>query len=103
MGLRTFCLAWRELNEWRVAEVCQRLEHDLEILGVAAIEDRLQDICIEKFLEYFWWCWDRLKAKCSDDMPMPSLFHLRLPVKFTDEYGKFLSEKVTLKVPHSPL
>uniref|UniRef100_A0A251VF44 Uncharacterized protein n=1 Tax=Helianthus annuus TaxID=4232 RepID=A0A251VF44_HELAN len=59
-----------------LAEVCQRLEHDLEILGVAAIEDRLQDICIEKFLEYFWWCWDRLKAKCSDDMPMPSLFHL---------------------------
>ncbi|KAJ0745116.1 putative P-type phospholipid transporter [Helianthus annuus] len=42
MGLRTFCLAWRELNEWRVAEVCQRLEQDLEILGVAAIEDRLQ-------------------------------------------------------------
>ncbi|KAJ0936563.1 putative P-type phospholipid transporter [Helianthus annuus] len=54
MGLRTFCLAWRELNEveyhdwsllfkeanstlvdreWRVAEVCQRLEQDLEILG----------------------------------------------------------------------
>ncbi|GKE04936.1 phospholipid-transporting ATPase 2 isoform X1, partial [Tanacetum coccineum] len=28
---------------WRVAEVCERLEHDLEILGVAAIEDRLQD------------------------------------------------------------
>ncbi|KAF5769731.1 putative transcription factor B3-Domain family [Helianthus annuus] len=25
---------------------------------------------------------------------------LRLPVKFTDEYGKFLSEKVTLKVPN---
>lgn len=64
MGLRTLCLAWRELSEveyqdwslmfkeanstlvdreWRVAEVCQRLEHDLEILGVAAIEDRLQD------------------------------------------------------------
>ncbi|KAK1415536.1 hypothetical protein QVD17_31319 [Tagetes erecta] len=34
-----------------------------------------KDICIEKFLEYFWWCWDRLKAKCSDDMPMPTLFH----------------------------
>ncbi|KAM0008961.1 putative tetrahydrofolate synthase [Helianthus debilis subsp. tardiflorus] len=34
-----------------------------------------EDICIEKFLEYFWWCWDRLKAKCSDDMPMPTLFH----------------------------
>ncbi|KAI7735075.1 hypothetical protein M8C21_004944, partial [Ambrosia artemisiifolia] len=40
-----------------------------------------EDICIEKFLEYFWWCWDRLKAcflidaKCRDDMPMPTLFH----------------------------
>lgn len=64
LGLRTLCIAWRELDddeyqewslmfkeanstlvdrEWRVAEVCQRLEHDFEILGVAAIEDRLQD------------------------------------------------------------
>lgn len=92
LGLRTLCLAWRELKEdeyrewslmfkeanstlvdreveslslyainfggvgvcnicglsncyvlqWRLAEVCQRLEHDLEILGVTAIEDRLQ-------------------------------------------------------------
>nr|KYP53365.1 Putative phospholipid-transporting ATPase 2 [Cajanus cajan] len=64
LGLRTLCLAWRELKkdeyrewslmfkeasstlvdrEWRVAEVCQRVEHDLDILGVTAIEDRLQD------------------------------------------------------------
>lgn len=64
LGLRTLCLAWRVLEEdeyqewslifkeansslvdreWRVAEVCQRLEHGFEILGVAAIEDRLQD------------------------------------------------------------
>ncbi|XP_043689216.1 phospholipid-transporting ATPase 2-like isoform X2 [Telopea speciosissima] len=63
-GLRTLCLAWRELKEdeyeewslmfkeakttlvdreWRLAEVCQRLEHNLEILGVTAIEDRLQE------------------------------------------------------------
>ncbi|XP_068655979.1 phospholipid-transporting ATPase 2 isoform X3 [Aristolochia californica] len=63
-GLRTLCLAWRELKEeeyrewslmfkeanstlvdreWKLAEVCQMLEHDLEILGVTAIEDRLQD------------------------------------------------------------
>lgn len=34
------------LLQWRIAEVCQRLEHDLEILGVTAIEDRLQvNIC----------------------------------------------------------
>ncbi|KAK8599355.1 hypothetical protein V6N13_077281 [Hibiscus sabdariffa] len=64
LGLRTLCLAWRELTEdeyqewslmfkeasstlvdreWRIAEVCQRLEHDFEVLGVTAIEDRLQD------------------------------------------------------------
>ncbi|XP_048422253.1 phospholipid-transporting ATPase 2 isoform X1 [Pyrus x bretschneideri] len=64
LGLRTLCLAWRELKEeeyqewswmfkeasstlvdreWRIAEVCQRLEHDFEVLGVTAIEDRLQD------------------------------------------------------------
>ncbi|XP_021894272.1 phospholipid-transporting ATPase 2 [Carica papaya] len=63
LGLRTLCLAWRELDEdeyqdwslvfkeasstlvdreWRIAEACQRLEHDLEVLGVTAIEDRLQ-------------------------------------------------------------
>ncbi|XP_059644716.1 phospholipid-transporting ATPase 2 [Cornus florida] len=64
LGLRTLCLAWREIEEdeyqewslmfkeanstlvdreWKVAEVCQKLEHDFKILGVAAIEDRLQD------------------------------------------------------------
>ncbi|CAI9302723.1 unnamed protein product [Lactuca saligna] len=34
------------------------------------------DISEEKFLAYFWWCWDRLKEKCNDDMdiPMPNLF-----------------------------
>ncbi|KAG8089771.1 hypothetical protein GUJ93_ZPchr0011g27638 [Zizania palustris] len=63
LGLRTLCLGWRELEsdeylewsrsfkeansalidrEWKVAEVCQKLEHSLEILGVSAIEDRLQ-------------------------------------------------------------
>ncbi|XP_071685717.1 folylpolyglutamate synthase-like [Rutidosis leptorrhynchoides] len=34
-----------------------------------------EDICEEKFLTYFWWCWNRLKTKCSGDMPMPTLFH----------------------------
>ncbi|KAA3462568.1 phospholipid-transporting ATPase 2 isoform X1 [Gossypium australe] len=64
LGLRTLCVACRELREdeyqewslmfkeasstlvdreWRIAEVCQRLEHDFEVLGVTAIEDRLQD------------------------------------------------------------
>ncbi|GAB2274776.1 Alanine aminotransferase 2 [Dionaea muscipula] len=64
LGLRTLCLAWREMQEdeyhewslmfkeassslvdreWRVAEVCQKIEQDLQILGVTAIEDRLQE------------------------------------------------------------
>ncbi|XP_073013887.1 phospholipid-transporting ATPase 2 isoform X1 [Typha latifolia] len=64
LGLRTLVLGWRELQEdeyrewsrmfkeanstlvdreWKIAEVCQRLELDLEILGVTAIEDRLQE------------------------------------------------------------
>lgn len=32
------------------------------------------DVCEEKFLAYFWWCWDRLKDKCNDAMPMPTYF-----------------------------
>ncbi|KAK6919617.1 P-type ATPase, C-terminal, partial [Dillenia turbinata] len=77
LGLRTLCLAWRELMEdeyrewslmfkeanstlWRLAEVCQRLEHNLEILGVTAIEDHLQDgvpetiEMLRKAGMYFW-------------------------------------------------
>jgi len=63
LGLRTLCLGWRDLEEdeykeWsrnfqeascsldnresKIAEVCQGLEQDLYILGVTAIEDRLQ-------------------------------------------------------------
>ncbi|CAN6248203.1 unnamed protein product [Urochloa humidicola] len=64
LGLRTLCLGWRDLDkgeykEWsknfqeascsldnresKIAEVCQSLERNLHILGVTAIEDRLQD------------------------------------------------------------
>ncbi|KAK8448632.1 hypothetical protein SEVIR_7G067100v4 [Setaria viridis] len=64
LGLRTLCLGWRDLEEdeykeWsknfqeascsldnresKIAEVCHSLERDLHILGVTAIEDRLQD------------------------------------------------------------
>ncbi|KAK9282692.1 hypothetical protein L1049_010912 [Liquidambar formosana] len=35
------------------------------------------DICEEKFLAYFWWCWDRLKVctkTVSEDIPMPTYF-----------------------------
>ncbi|XP_074279795.1 folylpolyglutamate synthase-like isoform X2 [Silene latifolia] len=32
------------------------------------------DICEEKFLAYFWWCYDTLKEKVTDDIPMPTYF-----------------------------
>ncbi|KAG5237527.1 DHFS-FPGS family protein [Salix suchowensis] len=32
------------------------------------------DICEEKFLAYFWWCYDRLKEKATEDIPMPTYF-----------------------------
>ncbi|KAF1895180.1 hypothetical protein Lal_00022679 [Lupinus albus] len=33
------------------------------------------EICEEKFLAYFWWCYDRLKEKTNDNVPMPTFFH----------------------------
>ncbi|KAG9453085.1 hypothetical protein H6P81_005989 [Aristolochia fimbriata] len=32
------------------------------------------EISKEKFLAYFWWCWDRLKDKTNEDVPMPNYF-----------------------------
>ncbi|KAJ9175780.1 hypothetical protein P3X46_014296 [Hevea brasiliensis] len=32
------------------------------------------DICEENFLAHFWWCYDRLKEKTNEDIPMPSYF-----------------------------
>ncbi|XP_020215034.1 folylpolyglutamate synthase isoform X1 [Cajanus cajan] len=33
------------------------------------------EICEEKFLAYFWWCYLRLKEKTDDNVPMPTFFH----------------------------
>ncbi|RDX78244.1 Folylpolyglutamate synthase, partial [Mucuna pruriens] len=33
------------------------------------------EICEEKFLAYFWWCYDRLKKNTDDNVPMPTFFH----------------------------
>ncbi|XP_006650967.2 folylpolyglutamate synthase-like [Oryza brachyantha] len=32
------------------------------------------DISEEKFLKYFWWCWNKLKEKTDDNIPMPTYF-----------------------------
>ncbi|KAJ1400975.1 Mur-like, catalytic domain superfamily [Sesbania bispinosa] len=32
------------------------------------------EICEEKFLAYFWWCYDRLKERTDDNVPMPTYF-----------------------------
>eukprot|EP00256_Glycine_max_P058476 XP_014626614.1 folylpolyglutamate synthase isoform X4 [Glycine max] len=33
------------------------------------------EISEEKFLVYFWWCYDRLKENTDDNVPMPTFFH----------------------------
>ncbi|XP_057428769.1 folylpolyglutamate synthase-like isoform X3 [Lotus japonicus] len=33
------------------------------------------EICEEKFLAYFWWCYGRLKEQTDDNVPMPTFFH----------------------------
>ncbi|XP_031114758.1 phospholipid-transporting ATPase 2 isoform X3 [Ipomoea triloba] len=131
LGLRTLCLAWRELEEdeyhewslmfkeanstlvdreWRVAEVCQRLEHDLEILGVAAIEDRLQDAVPEtietlrKAGIYFWMLTGdkqntaiQIARSCNLVSPEPRGQLLPINGKTEDEVCKSL-ERVLLTV-----
>ncbi|CAN6293034.1 unnamed protein product [Urochloa humidicola] len=32
------------------------------------------DISEEKFIRYFWWCWNKLKDKTGGDVPMPAYF-----------------------------
>ncbi|WVZ59529.1 hypothetical protein U9M48_009655 [Paspalum notatum var. saurae] len=32
------------------------------------------DISEQKFVMYFWWCWNRLKDKTDGDVPMPAYF-----------------------------
>ncbi|KAG0468213.1 hypothetical protein HPP92_017541 [Vanilla planifolia] len=32
------------------------------------------DVSEEKFLAYFWWCWDTLQERATDNIPMPTYF-----------------------------
>uniref|UniRef100_A0A0E0M9E7 Folylpolyglutamate synthase n=1 Tax=Oryza punctata TaxID=4537 RepID=A0A0E0M9E7_ORYPU len=32
------------------------------------------DISEEKFIRYFWWCWNKLKDRTGGDIPMPAYF-----------------------------
>ncbi|KAI3783440.1 hypothetical protein L1987_42522 [Smallanthus sonchifolius] len=52
------------------------------------------DISEEKFLAYFWWCWDRLKEKCNDDIPMPNLFRFLALLAFKT----FAAEQVDVAI-----
>ncbi|XP_010229323.2 folylpolyglutamate synthase isoform X2 [Brachypodium distachyon] len=40
------------------------------------------DISQEKFLKYFWWCWNKLKEKTHDDTPMPPYFRFMALLAF---------------------
>uniref|UniRef100_A0A6M2EU63 Phospholipid-transporting ATPase n=1 Tax=Populus davidiana TaxID=266767 RepID=A0A6M2EU63_9ROSI len=129
LGLRTLCLAWRELKEdeyeewsfmfreacstlvdreWRIAEVCQRLERDLEVLGVTAIEDRLQDgvpetiYTLRKAGIHFWMLTGdkqntaiQIALSCNFISPEPKGQLLLIDGKTEEEVGRSL-ERVLL-------
>ncbi|XP_020401320.1 folylpolyglutamate synthase [Zea mays] len=46
------------------------------------------NISEEKFLKYFWWCWNKLKEKTDDDIPMPAYFRFLAPLAFKIFYAE---------------
>ncbi|KAF8402983.1 hypothetical protein HHK36_011077 [Tetracentron sinense] len=44
------------------------------VFSVSTLGSNRVDICEEKFLAYFWWCYNRLKEKTNEDIPMPTYF-----------------------------
>ncbi|XP_039016566.1 folylpolyglutamate synthase-like [Hibiscus syriacus] len=52
------------------------------------------EICEEKFLQYFWWCYDKLKEKTSEDVPMPTYFRFLTLLAFKI----FAAEKVDVAI-----
>ncbi|KAK8575587.1 hypothetical protein V6N13_033175 [Hibiscus sabdariffa] len=52
------------------------------------------EIFEQKFLEYFWWSYNRLKEKASDDVPMPTYFHFLALLAFKI----FAAEKVDVAI-----
>ncbi|KAK1316389.1 Folylpolyglutamate synthase [Acorus calamus] len=52
------------------------------------------DVSEEKFLEYFWDCWNQLKENVTEDLPMPTLFQFLSLLAFKI----FISEKVDVAI-----
>ncbi|KAL2923443.1 Folylpolyglutamate synthase [Bienertia sinuspersici] len=52
------------------------------------------DIAEEKFLQYFWDCWDQLKEKVTKDLPMPPLFQFLTLLAFKI----FINERVDVGI-----
>lgn len=52
------------------------------------------DISEDKFLMYFWDCWNQLKESVTEDLPMPPLFQFLTVLAFKI----FISEKVDVAV-----
>lgn len=53
-----------------------------------------KDISEEKFLEYFWWCFNRLKDEATDDLPMPTYFRFLALLAFKI----FVAEQVDVAI-----
>ncbi|WOL04685.1 folylpolyglutamate synthase [Canna indica] len=52
------------------------------------------EVSEKKFLEYFWWCWNRFQEKTGDDVPMPNYFRFLTLLGFKI----FSAEKVDVAI-----
>lgn len=52
------------------------------------------NISEEKFLTYFWWCWNRFKENTGDKIPMPPLFRFLCLLSFKI----FIAEQVDVAI-----
>ncbi|KAG2334569.1 hypothetical protein Bca52824_005749 [Brassica carinata] len=52
------------------------------------------DISEEKFLGYFWWCYNRLKERTNEEIPMPTYFRFLTSLAFKI----FAAEKVDVAI-----
>ncbi|TVU48640.1 hypothetical protein EJB05_08281 [Eragrostis curvula] len=94
-------------NQWELlAHYLKILELEepiarMKVIHVAGTKGKLLlsvdirvDISEEKFLKYFWWCWNKLKEKTDDDVPMPAYFRFLALLAFKI----FSAEKVDVAV-----
>ncbi|RID68045.1 hypothetical protein BRARA_C00230 [Brassica rapa] len=65
-----------------------------EDCSFAEEREKTVDISEEKFLGYFWWCYNRLKERTNEEIPMPTYFRFLTSLAFKI----FAAEKVDVAI-----